>query len=427
MAAADFDGDGDPDLVAATRSGGMRALANQAGGWDITDISNPGGFEHQDLTTGDFDGNGRPDVAVAIEGDDEVGILLNESPADADPDTVKYSMSTVPVQNVPRDVAAGDWDEDGDLDLVASNSQDPDPVSVLTNDGTGSFTETDTLSAGASPWGIAGGELDEEPGLDFAVANRNGGDVSFFLNDGTGTFGRFGTDQEVGSLPEGLATGLLNGDGVADVIVANATDDDVSVLTSTDPLPVELGSFEAITTEDGVRLTWQTASETNNSGFDVQRREGKPSQAKDSSWTTVGFVEGAGTTSEPQSYQFTDEDLLYDAGGLTYRLKQIDNDMTTTLSDPVTIERQVSKAQLLGTFPNPASQQATARFALPDRQEIEIRLYDALGRQVRTIVDAQKEGRHEETIDLSGLSSGTYFLRLEAGSATKGQQVTVVR
>ena len=191
--------------------------------------------------------------------------------------------------------------------------------------------------------------------------------------------------------------------------------------TSSNPLPVELSSLDAVVEEEQVTVTWTTASETGNARFQIQRK------AERGRWTTVGSVEGAGTTSESRSYRFTDEDLPYAADRLTYRLRQVDTDGTTTLSDPVVVKQGVDKVELLATVPNPASRQARVRFSIPERQEVQLRLYDALGREVRAIVNAEREGRHEETIDVSGLPSGTYFIRLKAGSKTRTQRLTVVR
>jgi hypothetical protein len=192
------------------------------------------------------------------------------------------------------------------------------------------------------------------------------------------------------------------------------------------PLPVELAAFDARVEDAAVRLAWHTASETNNAGFRVERKRAGTRESP-SGWTTVGSVEGRGTTSQPQSYRFVDEDLPFDAEALTYRLVQVDVDGTTHTSDPVTVERGVDRVQLLGTAPNPARTQATLRYALPEKQPTTIRLYDVLGRQVKTLVRAPQSGRHERAVDLSGLSSGVYFLRLTAGGHTRTQKLTVVR
>lgn len=194
--------------------------------------------------------------------------------------------------------------------------------------------------------------------------------------------------------------------------------------------------------DDAVTLRWKTASERNNAGFWVQRRtaEDQPTTGADRSsdtmagagWRPVGQVSGHGTTDQPQSYRYTDDSLPYDADSLSYRVKQVGTDGAVSFSDPVTVARgAVSGLHLLEIHPNPASQKATVHFAVPPgparKQPVTLRLYDALGRQVRTVERNQKEGRHEQTIDVSGLSSGLYVLQLQAGQATHAQKLTVVR
>ena len=196
--------------------------------------------------------------------------------------------------------------------------------------------------------------------------------------------------------------------------------------SSDNPLPVELAGFDATVDDDAVQLSWQTASETNNAGFRVQRKRVRE-RGSENAWTTVGSVEGTGTTSEAQSYRFTDENLPYEADALTYRLKQVDTDGSEHFSDEITVERGVQELKLLGTYPNPARQRATVRYALPDKQEATICLYDVLGRQVRTLVSGEQEGRHEQRLDTSRLPSGVYFLRLEAGGEMRTQKLTVVQ
>jgi hypothetical protein len=144
----------------------------------------------------------------------------------------------------------------------------------------------------------------------------------------------------------------------------------------------------------------------------------------------MGSVDGAGTTNEPQSYTFRDEDVPYDADSLTYRLKQIDTDGSVAYSEAVTVARSaVEQVRLLGTYPNPARGRATVRFAVPagPAQNVTLRLYDVLGRQVRTVSSTATAGRHEQQLDTGRLPSGTYFLRLTVGGTTRTQQLTVVR
>jgi hypothetical protein len=193
--------------------------------------------------------------------------------------------------------------------------------------------------------------------------------------------------------------------------------------SDTEPLPVELAGFEATTDEGAVRLSWTTASETNNAGFRVQRRVDAPA----ASWTTIGSVDGAGTTTQARQYQYTDAAVPYEAAKIAYRLKQVDTDGSAHYTEAISVERRVDAVRLLGTAPNPARSQATVRYALPERGDVTIRLYDVLGRQVRTVVQGERQGRHEQRLDLDGLSSGVYVLRLRAAGETRTEKLTVVR
>lgn len=204
-------------------------------------------------------------------------------------------------------------------------------------------------------------------------------------------------------------------------------------IEKSDPLPVELASFDARLNEDAVRLTWKTASETGNAGFRIERRAAgtvreasEATASKEESWQTVGSIEGNGTTTEPQSYDFVDSSLPYEADQLTYRLVQIDTDGTVNRSKEVTVQRTVRGVKLLDTFPNPADQQATVRYALPERQDVTVRIYDMLGRKVRSVVRGAQEGRQDQRLDVSGLASGVYILRLSAGEAERSQRFTVL-
>jgi hypothetical protein len=191
-----------------------------------------------------------------------------------------------------------------------------------------------------------------------------------------------------------------------------------------DVLPVELAAFRADVQGDRALLTWTTTSETDNAGFDVERRSGA------GTWIRLGRIAGAGTTTEAQTYRFHDTALPYAADSLTYRLRQTDLNGTSTLSDAITVARTaVETLELLATFPNPARSRTTVRFALPrgaDR-DATLQLYDLLGRRVRQVSLAGKAGRNEQHVSVSGLASGLYFLRLTAGGETRTQRLSVVR
>jgi hypothetical protein len=213
--------------------------------------------------------------------------------------------------------------------------------------------------------------------------------------------------------------------------IPNGTGDDIfsgAGLIQADaspPLPVELASLTASVNGNAPVLSWRTRSEDDNAGFEVQR---KTASATD--WAKIGFVDSkaeGGTINELHSYRFEDTDVPFAADRLKYRLRQVDLDGTETLTDPVEVERTVDRLELRRTYPNPARTQATVQFMVPERQDVSLELRDVLGRQVRTIEQRVLEGRQEMKISLSGLPSGTYFLRLQAGGQAETKKVTVVR
>ena len=227
---------------------------------------------------------------------------------------------------------------------------------------------------------------------------------------------------------EYFVSGTLSGnDGLYEPgTLITATD-----LHSSSVLPVEIASFEANLVNGNVSLRWKTLSEMQNASFEVQRKAG--SQERDEAeWIAAGQVEGAGTTSQAQSYHFVDTSIPYAADALTYRLKQIDTDGTTSFSEEITItQRAVKQIQLVGPYPNPSSNQVTVRFAIPSgntsHDMAHLRLYDALGRKVRTVRTSAEDGRHELQLSTRNLSSGVYFLRLEVGSTVRTKQITVTQ
>jgi len=214
-------------------------------------------------------------------------------------------------------------------------------------------------------------------------------------------------------------------DANGDVFVASRTlnnaTDYIAKVSEASPLPVEFSSFDATRRGEAVTLTWQTASETNNARFEVQR------QAAGGSWAQVGAVEGRGTTETVQAYRFTDPAPPFAAETLTYRLRQVDLDGSASYSDPVTVRQPATTTLLRAPFPNPTRGAATVQFAVPERQRVTLRLYDALGRRVQTLVDGARNGRQQVRLHTTDLSSGVYFLRLQAGGSVQTQRVTVVQ
>jgi hypothetical protein len=205
---------------------------------------------------------------------------------------------------------------------------------------------------------------------------------------------------------------LDDGDGTA--ITANAGFD-LDAIKATDIVPVELVSFTAECVKDEVVLKWQTATETNNSGFEIQR--GQMSDVKSQTdWRAVAFVEGMGTTTETTNYTFSDQ--INNPGNYVYRLKQIDFDGSFTYSQlvEVNISSPIDFA-LYQNYPNPFNPSTTIKFALPKTANVELSVYNSLGEKVADVFKGElKEGYHEIEFRAESLASGIYFYRLKSDS-----------
>jgi predicted outer membrane repeat protein len=189
-------------------------------------------------------------------------------------------------------------------------------------------------------------------------------------------------------------------------------------------LPVELVAFDAQTDGGRVLLSWQTGSETNNAGFDVQHRA-----SETGSWRTLGFVEGAGTTTQAQRYRFSPDESLA-PGTHQFRLRQVDADGTAHLSETVTAEIGLDEpVRLTAPAPNPVQARATLSFAVREPAEATLVLYNTLGQTVRTLYRGTPAAGEAQTVEVSttGLASGLYFLRLQADGRTETRRLTVVR
>lgn len=172
-------------------------------------------------------------------------------------------------------------------------------------------------------------------------------------------------------------------------------------------IPVELTSFTATANNNDVVLNWATATEKNNEGFEIQRKNGNE-------FTTVGFVKGNGTTTEPQSYSFVDRNL--NAGKYSYRLKQIDFDGTSDFSKTVEVEILNPKEfSLSQNFPNPFNPSTKINFSLAIDSKVSLKVFNVLGQEISTLLNGNlSAGNHEINFNADGMNSGVYFYKLEA-------------
>jgi hypothetical protein len=224
-------------------------------------------------------------------------------------------------------------------------------------------------------------------------------------------------------------------------------------------LPVELKSFTANANGNSVELNWQTATEVNNYGFEIQR---SVSSGQRSEYEKIGFVEGHGNSNSPKSYSFTD--VNPPSGKIQYRLKQIDVDGEFEYSDEVEVNISApNKFELAQNYPNPFNPTTTIKYSIPvviarsgatrqsheksanpkyttdchaktdvlsrnDVTNVSLVVYDLLGHEVATLVNKrQVPGNYSIKFDASNLASGIYFYRLQTGDFIQTRKMVLMK
>jgi uncharacterized delta-60 repeat protein len=205
-------------------------------------------------------------------------------------------------------------------------------------------------------------------------------------------------------------------------------------------IPLELSSFIAAINCNSVALTWSTATETNNSGFEILRGvyPAKSGTQNENEWNTIGFVPGFGTTTEPKSYSFIDENVSN--GVYKYRLEQIDFDGSFTNSNEIEVVVDFTPKEfvLYQNYPNPFNPSTTIKFEIPgqarnDNVMVTLKVYDILGNEVATLVNEEKQpGVYEVEFSVGQdsspeIASGIYFYQIRAGSFSNTKKMILTK
>lgn len=216
-------------------------------------------------------------------------------------------------------------------------------------------------------------------------------------------------------------------------------------------VPVELTYFDAKARGTGVDLFWETASESKNSGFHVERRAmkettnlstGKTSfscvdntNTADAPWTSIAFVQGAGNTTTTTNYKHFDNDVT--SGSMyEYRLRQVDFDGKESFSNVVNVSfGDESTIALEDNFPNPSNGKTTFRFRVPFTSNVKLEVFDMMGNLIRTLYNEKVAGSNGTyAIEWDGrdagnfeVASGSYMYKLTAGDAILSRTMTIVR
>ena len=191
--------------------------------------------------------------------------------------------------------------------------------------------------------------------------------------------------------------------------------------TTQSALPVQLVSFDANVNGNSVKLTWGTATEINNYGFEIERRQV-------GAWTKVGFVSGAGTSFSPKNYSFQDRAVA--RGSFVYRLKQIDQDGMFEYSPEVSVTVGASEIARneMRNYPNPFNPATQISVSLESDDDVTLKVYDITGREVATLMHGiVSAGTHTVAFNAAQLPSGTYFAQLQTSTSVINKKMLLLK
>ncbi len=205
----------------------------------------------------------------------------------------------------------------------------------------------------------------------------------------------------------------------------------LGTLTGDNPLPVELAAFEAMADYTKIELTWTTASESNNLGFNIYKNT-----AAEDSWNKVNssLIKGQGTVSYASDYSFVDSKII---AGETYRYKLESVSVNGLVIEEKIVEVTVpipDQYALLNNYPNPFNPTTNIKFHLPEAQQIRLAVYDLNGSLVRTLTNDKlyPSGEHIVSWDATDnagnrVATGIYLYRFQAGKFTKTGKMILVK
>jgi hypothetical protein len=250
--------------------------------------------------------------------------------------------------------------------------------------------------------------------VEIAIPNTVGGENHLFF------IGSNALGQTAPSYISSVDCGSGVPDDLADIGFPNMHI--VMSVTGNEVVPVELTSFTAIVNKDGnVILNWSTATEVNNHMFEIERRN------TEGQFTTIGYVEGFGTTTEQQEYSYSDNSIK--TGTYFYRLKQIDFGGQYEYSDEIEVEVNGPLTFALEqNYPNPFNPSTSIKYSVPENGFVKLSVYNLVGEEVSVLVNETVDaGFYEATFNAANLPSGTYFYRLQVGTKVETKKMILLK
>jgi len=422
----DVDGDGDLDLISGSSLGTLAYFRNDGSvsvpyfqPSSVFQAINPGSYSHPVFV--DIDKDNDPDlVSGAING--LLYLYMNNGT------NFTYNSS------VFGGIDAGwfsapafvDIDADGDIDFLLAEEL-PENFKFYVNDGNNNFTQDNSFISGvtfARDNKPAFADVDNDGDYDLFLGNWNGL-IFCYENVGTPTQPQWQRNDAITSGVKVRARATvgfadLDNDNMIDMIVGEQNGNLSFYKNLMHVVPVELTSFYAEVNGNTVTLKWNTATEKNNLGFEIQRKAGND-------WIVFAFVEGSGTTTESRDYSYS----FKADGAASYRLKQIDFDGSFSYSQEIEVNNvSPGKYSLEQNYPNPFNPSTKISFGIKEEGNVSLKIYDVLGNEVAVLINkVMQAGIHNVDFNSNefNLPSGIYYYKLESSSFKETKKMILLK
>ncbi|HVO73662.1 MAG TPA: T9SS type A sorting domain-containing protein [Ignavibacteriaceae bacterium] len=227
--------------------------------------------------------------------------------------------------------------------------------------------------------------------------------------------------------------GTANGSPVGSILSSQFTTFSDFVLANanggSNPLPVELYSFTGLSRKNDVVLNWSTKTEVQNYGFDIERCVKPEKLSAVYNWAAVGFVRGSGNSNSQKEYSFIDKQL--NPGTYLFRLKQLDTDGNFQYSAEIEIAVGLLPDMFIfeQNYPNPFNPVTTIRFAVNESGPVSVKVYDALGNEVRTLFNEPAESGRFYTLEFNGsdYASGVYYYSINGNNLHAVKKMLLIK